>query len=173
MEHLFSPLRAEMAIDSSSFLVQCLGQVDSGSFESHDYLYCRYNFTYGMDWDIISGIDTGISQTAIHNQLVSEDNLVVWNFPIDISFKSTNIYGWPRIAVSVYGIDYFGRDVIRGYGSALIPLQPGNHRIQIDMFKPVANSYFNQVMGWIWGNPPEVLLNILMYLSNLIALLLS
>lgn len=109
-----------------------------------------------MDWDIVAGIDSGISQTAIHNQLVAENNQVVWNFPIDISFKSTNVYGWPRIAVSVYGIDYFGRDIVRGYGSALIPLQPGNHRIQIDMFKPIANSYFNQIMSWVWGNPPEV-----------------
>jgi hypothetical protein len=29
------------------------------------------------------------------------DSSIVWNFPIDIKFKSTNPYGWPRIAVSV------------------------------------------------------------------------
>ena len=26
---------------------------------------------------------------------------VVWNFPIDVKFKSTNVFGWPRIAISV------------------------------------------------------------------------
>lgn len=26
---------------------------------------------------------------------------IIWNFPIDAKFKSTNPFGWPRIAVSV------------------------------------------------------------------------
>lgn len=118
-------------------------------------MYCRYCFTYGSDWEIIAGVDNGLSQTSCRNN-ISTDNTVVWNFPIDISFKSTNIHGWPRIALSVYGIDYFGRDVVRGYGSTVIPLQPGVHNIEIDMFKPVSSSTINEFTSWLLGNPPEV-----------------
>lgn len=80
---------------------------------------------------------------------------VIWNFPFDVSFKSTNVFGWPRIAVSVYGIDYLGRDVVRGYGSVLVPLTPGPHVLDIDMYVPLATSLFNQFVSWIMGNPPE------------------
>lgn len=87
---------------------------------------------------------------------MGSDDGVVWNFPVDVTFKSTNVHGWPRIALSTYGIDSLGRDVVRGYGSALVPLSPGQHVIDVDMYVPLATSTFNQVMSWLMGNPPEV-----------------
>lgn len=142
-------------MDSNSFFVQCTGQIVSGEFGPVDYLYCRYTFSFGNDWTITSGLDTGLSQTSCKNMANSEE-LIIWNFPIDISFSTTNVYGWPRIAISVYGIDFMGRDVIRGYGSALIPLSSGQHQLEIDMFNPLATSYLNDFVSWMMGNPPEV-----------------
>jgi B9 domain-containing protein 1 len=75
---------------------------------------------------------------------------------VDITFKSTNVFGWPRIALSVYGIDFLGRDVVRGYGSALIPLSTGQHQLEVDMFTPLASSPLNHMVSVIMGNPPEV-----------------
>ena len=49
----------------------------------------------------------------------------VFNFPIDVTFKSTNPYGWPQIVVHAYGLDSFGNDVVRGYGAMHIPVVPG------------------------------------------------
>lgn len=106
-------------------------------------MYCRYNFHFGPDWVIAGvrdelffrfyffnvveqGIDNGISQIGVLTPSSSLGDSV-WNFPIDITFKSTNIFGWPRIAVAVYGVDFFGRDVVRGYGSVLVPIQPGTN----------------------------------------------
>jgi B9 domain-containing protein 1 len=99
-------------------------------------------------------VDTGLSQTS--RRLAHFEEGVVWNFPIDITFKSTNVFGWPRIAVSVNGIDFLGRDVVLGYGSALIPLSVGHHIIDMDIYAPLAVSSFNQFMSWLMGNPPEV-----------------
>lgn len=145
-------------------MLQCTGQISSGNFWDVDYLYCRYSFFYGNDWSIASGIDTGLSQTSCKNMARPEDP-IVWNFPIDIAFNSTNVYGWPRIALTVYGIDFLGRDVVRGYGSALIPLTAGTHEIRVDMFVPCAASTLNQWASWLMGNPPEVLLRVL-FLSS-------
>ncbi len=36
---------------------------------------------------------------------------VVWNFPLDITFRSTCPYGWPQIVISVYELDSFGNEV--------------------------------------------------------------
>ena len=73
----------------------------------------------GPDWTVVDGIENGLSQIA--RKAPGCDNSVVWNFPVDISFKSTNAHGWPRMSVSIYGVDSLGRDVVRGYGSVLLP----------------------------------------------------
>lgn len=50
---------------------------------------------------------------------------VVWNFPLEISFRSTNAFGWPQLAISVWGPDLLGNEVIRGYGATHLPTSPG------------------------------------------------
>ena len=39
--------------------------------------------------------------------------------------RSTNVFGWPQLVLSVYGLTFFGRDVARGYGSIHLPTTPG------------------------------------------------
>ncbi len=53
------------------------------------------------------------------------EQLLVWNYPLDLTYKSTNAFGWPQIVVSVYGLDAFGRDVIKGYGCIHLPTCAG------------------------------------------------
>ena len=48
---------------------------------------------------IKQGLDTGLSQIA--QRAGGQDTAVVWNFPIDVTFKATNAFGWPRVALSV------------------------------------------------------------------------
>ena len=76
--------------------------------------------------------------------------------PMDVTFKSTNIFGWPRLAIAVYGLDWLGRDVIKGYCSVVIPLQTGSHTItSTALYTPMATTLFNDWVGWLYGNPPE------------------
>mmetsp|Transcript_1074 Transcript_1074/g.1199 ORF Transcript_1074/g.1199 Transcript_1074/m.1199 type:complete len:188 (+) Transcript_1074:119-682(+) len=141
-------------VDEYAFYVQCTGQIENGRFGPLDNMYCRYSFSFGHDWIISSGLDTGLSQTARKNSMENNDE-VVWNFPIDITFKATNVHGWPRIAVTVYGADYLGRDVVRGYCSCLLPIASGSHVLDCEMYTPIASSSYNQAMAWLLGNPPE------------------
>jgi hypothetical protein len=73
-------------VDEYAFYVQCTGQIESGNFGSLDNLYCRYSFCFGHDWEITSGLDTGLSQTARKNTIETIDE-VVWNFPIDVTYQ--------------------------------------------------------------------------------------
>jgi B9 domain-containing protein 1 len=50
---------------------------------------------------------------------------LVWNFPFDVTYRSTNPSGWPQIVVVVKGPDFFGRSTVRGYGSVHVPTSPG------------------------------------------------
>ena len=142
--------------EDNSFCVHCTGTVSNAHFGQQDGngLYCRYVFHFGPDWIVLNGIDTGLSQTAKSNPNHLEEG-IVWNFPIDVTFKSTNVHGWPRIAMSVYGIDFLGRDIVKGYASVLVPLSPGQHTLSVACFTPLAASWLSQWSNWLWGNPPE------------------
>ncbi|CAN0024813.1 unnamed protein product, partial [Heterosigma akashiwo] len=63
--------------------------------------------------------------------------------------------GWPRLAVSVYGIDNIGRDVICGYGSLLVPPSPGQYTQTLHMYTPVSSSLMQQFLCWLYGAQPE------------------
>lgn len=79
----------------------------------------------------------------------------MWNFPLDATFKSTNAFGWPRLVLSVFNLDLFGRDVVRGYGSVLVPPFPGEYVRYVRMFAPVSSSLLQGFVSWITGNHPE------------------
>lgn len=32
------------------------------------------------------------------------DASLVWNFPIDVTFKATNAFGWPQLILSIYEV---------------------------------------------------------------------
>ncbi|KAJ8614435.1 hypothetical protein CTAYLR_000780 [Chrysophaeum taylorii] len=136
----------------SCFYVTVNGQVESGEFAVDD-LYVRYCFSFGSDWSVVDGVETGLTQVA--RKAPGPDKSVVWNYPIDISFKSINAFGWPRLCVSVYGLDAFGRDVIRGYASILIPCSNGEYQRTAQVYVPVPSSLWQRLMCWVQGTYPE------------------
>ncbi|CAG2122216.1 unnamed protein product, partial [Medioppia subpectinata] len=56
---------------------------------------------------------------------------------------------------SVYGFDFFGNDVVRGYGSVHIPPVPGTHRKRVPMFAPQSSSLVHRWTSWFSGRKPE------------------
>ncbi|XP_006048897.3 B9 domain-containing protein 1 isoform X1 [Bubalus bubalis] len=79
------------AAGPSVFLLMVNGQVESAQFPEYDDLYCKYCFVYGQDWAPTAGLEEGISQITSKSQ--DARRVLVWNFPIDVTFKSTNPYG--------------------------------------------------------------------------------
>ncbi|KAL9178402.1 hypothetical protein ACHAXT_000049 [Thalassiosira profunda] len=147
---------------SATFFVMVTGQIESAKSSSpslNDHLYCRYSFSSGPDWEVVHGVSMGLSQVGRQglatNSTDDGGNVVVWNFPIEISFQSTNPQGWPRLALSVYGFDFLGRDVIRGYSSLLLPVFPGRHTRYLKTYRPVSGSKFTQCANWLMGTSPE------------------
>ena len=150
---------------SSTFFVMVTGNIESvisSTSSINDQCYCRYTFSYGPDWELVHGVSMGLSQIGRRgitlNKRNGDDdgsNVIVWNFPIEISFQSSNPHGWPRLVVSVYGLDFMGRDVVRGYASILLPAKPGHHTLYMKTYRPVSGSKFVQALNWIMGTMPE------------------
>ncbi|XP_032053462.1 B9 domain-containing protein 1 isoform X2 [Aythya fuligula] len=61
----------------------------------------------------------------------------------------------PAIVVSVYGPDFFGNDVVRGYGAVHVPFTPGRHKRTIAMFVPESTSRLQKFTSWFTGRRPE------------------
>ena len=139
--------------NDTGFSIVVGGQIESANFGGIDNLYCKYSFLFGKNWKILHGVDTGISQIA--RKPNSGESTVIFNFPIDISFKSINAYGWPRLVVSIYGIDSFGRDVVYGYGQIHLPTVPGQYTRYVRMFRPCSSSWWHQLTSSIFGTQLE------------------
>ena len=145
---------------SSTFAVVVVGQIESVSFSSHNHVYCKYSCAYGADWRVVAGCEEGVTQigrravfepSAPH----SKGTIVVWNHPIDVTFCSSNVYGWPQMVFSVFGLNAYGGDVIRGYGATHVPPIPGAHVLTVPLFVPEASSLLGRVRAWITGSQPE------------------
>jgi len=159
----YRPKSLKSIPQSTSFFLMVTGHIESASSHSssclNDKLYCRYSYSYGSeDWKVVHGVSHGHSQIATQGVVSSNDdeggNVIVWNFPIEISFQSTNPQGWPRLALSIYGLDFAGRDVLRGYASMLVPMSPGRHTKYLKTYRPVSGSKLVQFVNWLFGTNP-------------------
>ncbi|KAK2833666.1 hypothetical protein Q5P01_017555 [Channa striata] len=135
------------------FLLTVNGQIEGANFPEYDNLYCKYCFVYGHDWAPTTGLEEGITQITCKGSQSSHK--LIWNFPLEITFKSTNPFGWPQLVVSVYGPDVFGNDVVRGYGATHIPFTPGQHTQTIPMFVPEPTWRLQKFTSWLLGRRPE------------------
>lgn len=144
-------------------------------------LFCTYTFQCGPDWSVVQvrclvmlgvmetfeaifrvvlccvcfqGLDTAVSQ--ISKCTDGEVPTFVWNFPVDVTFKSTNPHGWPRLVLTVVSRDMFHRFVVRGYGSTVVPTTAGHHTKLVPTFAPIATSFVQQVSAFFRGTSPQV-----------------
>ncbi|XP_054271875.1 B9 domain-containing protein 1 [Macrosteles quadrilineatus] len=137
----------------SGFYISVIGRIEKAEFPNFDNLYCKFSFHYGQDWEVTAGNEEGISQ--IGQKSLDERQLVVWNYPFEITFKSTNPFGWPQLILSVYGPDVFGNDVPRGYGVCHLPIAAGQYNKSMAMFVPESSSTLQRVTSWLTGRRPE------------------
>jgi B9 domain-containing protein 1 len=154
ISHANAPHRVDNSNNNTNnFIISITGQIESCCFPGLHNLYCKYHFVHGVDWTVIDGLEQGISQ--IGTTLTESGSVVVLNFPLEIVYKSVNIFGWPQIVVSVYGPDFLGRDIVRGYGSFHVPTVPGRYSSTVPMFTPLPLSLMDRVATTLTGQVTE------------------
>ena len=89
--------------------------------------YCKFQLLHGPDWQRLGGMQDGITQIAGRALGSCGGSALVWNFPLDVAYRASNVWGWPQLVVCVYGADWRGRDVIKGYGSLYLPTCIGRY----------------------------------------------
>nr|CAH0111383.1 unnamed protein product [Daphnia galeata] len=141
---------------ATSFYYSVQGQIRHGEFPLNSQLYVKTCYHHGADWIFCHGIEEGLSQLAI--QKSSGGRELVWNFPLQSSWKSTNPHGWPRLIVSLYGPDEFGNDdVAYGYGSTVLPICAGHFTTTLAIYRPQSQSLLHKWTSWFTGRRPELI----------------
>lgn len=98
-------------------------------------------------------MDSGVSQIAVRTP--GRDPAFTWNYPIEATFHSTNVHGWPQIVISVFGVTWSGKDMIQGYGCTHVPTTPGRVTRNIRLYAPFSSSRCQRCTSWLRGSPPE------------------
>lgn len=106
--------------------VHFLGEICKGSEFNGCALSCKWSIDWSKNtWSLLEGAKDGQSQYTMN----SDDNLCVWNHPVDLHFTAANMKGWPRILLQVWNLDVHGRSNLVGYGFTHLPSSPGMVRI--------------------------------------------
>lgn len=139
--------------DDTHFYVMVSGMVEYAQHGETDQMLTRYNFEAGQGWEQIHGMPTGSSHITCKAGGMSKK--LIFNFPFEVGFRSSNMQGWPQIVVTIIGTDFMGRDVPYGYGNVHVPTKPGRHVRYVRTFKPHSSSNLVNFISWLKGTPSE------------------
>ena len=109
-------------------------------------MYLHFELIGGPDWTLLSGKKKGMTQTASRN-----DERLVWNYPFEATYETTNLAGWPQLIGVAYGTDFFGKPVLRGYGNVHLPTNSGRQERKIRLFCPQPQSVLSGILGYFQG----------------------
>ncbi|CAB3253897.1 unnamed protein product [Arctia plantaginis] len=140
----------------TKFLVSFSGQIEYVSFPGgvfDDQLCVHYEVVWGPDWSPMSGLTSGTSQMARSGV---DPERVVFNFPLEIVFSSTNVSGWPQLLVTVRAQNTLSGDALRGYSLLLMPPTPGHLLTSAPLLRPRAATVLGEWLAWITGKYPEL-----------------
>lgn len=137
------------------FHISVTGQIESAYYplSPDKNLFCRYDVVAGSDWELISGLKSGVTQTSSAG---SWSNKVVFNMPIEFTFKSTNPFGWPQIVISLYGTNFWGTETSRGYARVHVPLCGTSKEIRAPILTPKCENLWAALVSWFTDRSPEL-----------------
>ncbi|XP_073828742.1 B9 domain-containing protein 1 [Musca autumnalis] len=145
---------------ASYFNIFITGHLESAIFplgpDTSD-IFCRYECVAGPDWELVSGTKDGITQYA-SNHNGNFNDPIVFNMPIELTYRSTNVFGWPQLIVCLYGKTRWGIETSLGYSRLHVPIfgSESNQRIKAPVLKPFCSNTLAVITSWITSRNPEL-----------------
>eukprot|EP00750_Incisomonas_marina_P026972 INCI6059.2.p1 GENE.INCI6059.2~~INCI6059.2.p1 ORF type:complete len:203 (+),score=21.99 INCI6059.2:204-812(+) len=150
-----------MSSSAANVTIVVAGEIESAELYGEENVFCEYSYVYGPDWmedgerhAVVSQLSKKAREVCCRN-FGRASTIVTWNLPIHGVFRSTNIFGWPRMLIQVYAKDSNGKRVMRGYGSVLIPTFTGARTCYVHLFKPKSSTILQAVIARLSGAAPE------------------
>ncbi|EDW97439.1 B9 domain-containing protein 1 [Drosophila yakuba] len=149
---------------ASYFSLSIVGQIVSATFPlgpDKEFVFLRYELVAGPDWQLSSGPQHGLTQLAT-NRRGHFNEPIVFNMPIEVTYKSTSPFGWPQILVSVFGRSGLGRETLLGYAHIHLPVfgsrRPADQteQLQAPILMPRCPSMMADITSWLLRREPEL-----------------
>ncbi|XP_017067682.2 B9 domain-containing protein 1 isoform X1 [Drosophila eugracilis] len=149
---------------ASYFTLSIVGQIVSATFPlgpDKEFVFLRYEMVAGPDWQLSSGPQHGLTQMAT-NKRGHFNEPIVFNMPIEVTYKSTSPFGWPQILVSVFGRSGLGRETLLGYAHIHLPVfgsrRPAEQmeQLQASILMPKCPNMMADITSWLLRREPEL-----------------
>lgn len=134
--------------------------IGSSGFKSGTF--CRFWIIIGQNWKLVNGLDRGQTQCDTPGD---QAETCVWSHPINTFYEFSGIQGWPKITFEVWEHDSLGRSYLGGYGFCSLPMNPGNHDIEVMLWRPVGSFVEGLTSNYI-GGAPHLRTQALVYTPN-------
>lgn len=112
-----------------------LGEIVGASGVESENACVGFELVKGKEWLCVGGDQKG--QTQVDYPETGE--MHVWNHPIDVHYYTKSMQGWPRLCCEVWRQDFYGAQSICGYAFCYIPTQPGQHKLDVPIWRPCGN----------------------------------
>ncbi|GAB5364385.1 hypothetical protein AAMO2058_000965500 [Amorphochlora amoebiformis] len=114
--------------------VYIIGEITGASgFDQQLSLQGEFKFVTSDKWQCLGGDAQG---TTWVGEAEMDEDMSIWNHPIQIHYSTRGMYGWPKLRIQVNTIDDEDRVDLAGYGFCHVPMSPGTHSLDIVTTRP-------------------------------------
>lgn len=106
-------------IGRDNLYVTFSGLIEFAELVDDEEMSVLFTVWAGEDWKLVNGQRSGLSQVA--SCYSSTTKKLNWSMPFEVTYETTVISGWPQLVLELHGRDFFGRNVVRGYGCVHLP----------------------------------------------------
>ena len=142
----------EISIKKSLFFRLFIsGSIEYGNFVGEEPIKVNYEFVSGEKWAKEDGIIKGSTQYSCKGEGIY--NYYSYGLNFEISYRSTDPFGWPQLVLNCFTVDSKGNQIVKGYGCVHVPTSTGRHKRKVHIFRPTENSnLFGKFFGYNSSN---------------------
>jgi B9 domain-containing protein 2 len=129
-----------------------IGEVTMGFKFRTTNAFCKWDVSAGPTWLCVGGDESGQTQV----DYAGDGGHYCWNHPLDLHYYTKSIQGWPRFKMEVWHLDEYGVQELIGYAFCFVPMQPGVHDLEVDVWCPVGNDK-DELFSYFLGVTPQLL----------------
>ncbi len=145
----------EISIKKSLFFrVFISGSIEYGNFSGLDPIKVNYEFVSGEKWAKEDGLINGSTQYSCKGEGIY--NYYSYGLNFEISYRSTDPFGWPQLVLNCFTVDSNGNEIVKGYGCVHVPTSTGRHKRKVHIFRATENTDFiGKFFGCKWSTNNE------------------
>lgn len=128
-------------------------EIHEADFASNDFYSVKWDLVVQGNWKLESGIPTGVTHSAGPSDF--GDKTIYFNSIARYDLSTTNLQDFPQLLLTVYGLDFFGRAIVKGYGCFHLPFHEGVSNKRVMIFRPVGSHWMTDLFGTLFGKNPE------------------